>query len=358
MIKEAKMRIGVLTSGGDAPGMNAAVRCIVKASLGRGHDVIGIEDGYSGLLEGRFKTMGLAMVDGISRQGGTVLGSARSDVFPSDQGQERAVQMIKDLDLTGLIVIGGNGSLAGAHLLANRHPCQIVGLPASIDNDVGCCGLAIGVDTAVNTIVEACDRISDTARAHRRAFIVEVMGRQCGYLAMRAGIAAEADVILYAEKKWEVKELLDRLTQVLEDSFSAERSKRKVLIMKAEGVLVPTGFLTEKLQERFSDHELDIGVRSTILGHVVRGGKPSALDRVIAQRLAFSAVWALEKNKHGVMLGWDTEHHIGEETLDSSVRCVPLAEVMDETKRLLNGESKITQRRLKLLEKTAGLLAL
>ncbi|MFZ9888005.1 MAG: 6-phosphofructokinase, partial [Myxococcota bacterium] len=220
--------------------MNAALHSIVKAGLGRGHEVFGIPRGYAGLLEGRAAPLSAAEVDGISRHGGTVLGSARSKELPTPAGQERALAQLSVLGFHGLIVIGGNGSLAGAHALAGRSPCRIVGLPASIDNDIGHSGLAIGVDTAVNTIVEACDRISDTARAHHRAFIVEVMGRQCGYLAMRAGIAAEADAILYAERDVTEDEMVAELRQVLRRSFSPPRDKKRVLIMKAEGVKVPT----------------------------------------------------------------------------------------------------------------------
>ena len=352
------MRIGVLTSGGDAPGMNAAVRCVVKAGCGRGHEIVGILNGYTGLLEGRTEALSLTAVDGISRQGGTVLGSTRSSVFPTPAGQAQACERIQELGLDALIVIGGNGSLAGAELLSRRNPCNMVGIPASIDNDVGCSGLSIGVDTAVNTIVDACDRISDTARAHRRAFIVEVMGRQCGYLAMRAGIAAEADVILYAEKNWEKTELIRTLAKTIESGFSAERDKRKILIMKAEGVSVPTPAMVSALETSFKNSGSDIEVRSTVLGHVVRGGKPSATDRVIAQRLAFSAVWASEQKIQNVMLGWEMDPSFGAETLDSSVRYVALQEALAETQRLLNGESIVTKRRLQLLEKTAGLLAL
>ena len=352
------MKIGVLTSGGDAPGMNAAVRCVVKAGCGRGHEVVGILDGYTGLLEGKTVSLTPGAVDGISRQGGTVLGSARSKIFPSEAGQEKACEQIARLGLDSLIVIGGNGSLAGAELLSRRAPCNLVGIPASIDNDVGCTGLSIGVDTAVNTIVDACDRISDTARAHRRAFIVEVMGRQCGYLAMRAGIASEADVILYAEKDWDEKQLIETLAETIETGFSEEKEKRKILIIKAEGLGVPTPKMVDALERVFQNNGADIEVRATVLGHVVRGGKPSATDRVIAQRLAFSAVWVSEQNIRNVMLGWDMDSSFGVETLDSSVRYVALSEVQIETERLLSGESVVVKRRLQLLEKTAGLLAL
>jgi 6-phosphofructokinase 1 len=354
------MRIGVLTSGGDSPGMNACLFSIVRAAVGRHHDVVGIEEGYAGLLAGQTRPLSLADVDGISRRGGTVLGSARSKVFPTDAGQAQAREQVAALKLDGLIVIGGNGSLSGAHALSTGGAlCKVVGVPASIDNDVGHCGLAIGVDTAVNTIVEACDRISDTAAAHRRVFVVEVMGRHCGYLAMRAGLAAEADVILYAEKQLAQSELVTQLLRVCEQSFAnPARHKRRVLIIKAEGVAVKTSTLVEALQHQLEQRVPGVDVRETVLGHVVRGGSPSATDRVIGQRLGYGAVLALEQGKNDVMLSWEPPGAFGEATADPSVRRVPLAEMMAETERLLDGTSKVTQARLALLSQAEGLLAL
>ncbi|MCC7537770.1 MAG: 6-phosphofructokinase, partial [Deltaproteobacteria bacterium] len=247
------MKVGVLTSGGDAPGMNAALWTIAKMGAGRGVPIVGILRGYEGLLRGETRPLGLTDVDGISRFGGTLLGSARSAEFATAEGRKRAAEQIRALGLDALIVIGGNGSLTGAHLLAKETPCRIVGIPASIDNDVGHCGMAIGVDTAVNTIVEACDRISDTAQAHHRAFIVEVMGRRCGYLAMRSGLASEADAILYAERDIGEDELVAKLRDVIRRAFAPERGKRRVLIVKAEGVKVPTHVLRQRLQKHLDE---------------------------------------------------------------------------------------------------------
>lgn len=353
------MRIGVLTSGGDSPGMNAAIRSIVKVGVGRGHEVVGVMNGYAGLLAGETRPLTLADVDGISRQGGTMLGSARSKVFPTPEGQRQAMERIAALGLGGLIVIGGNGSLSGAHALCQGGVgCKVVGLAASIDNDVGHSGLAIGVDTAVNTIVEACDRISDTAAAHRRVFIVEVMGRQCGYLAMRAGLAAEADAILYAEKQIGEDALVERLRALINASFAAARHKRRVLIVKAEGVKVKTAALVERLGKHLEADVPGVDIRETILGHVVRGGSPTATDRVIAQRLGFGAVAALEDGAHDVMLSWEPPGGFGDKTADPSVRRVKLADMMDETQRVLDGTSPVTQARLALLAQVEGLLAL
>ena len=350
------MRIGVLTSGGDSPGMNAAIHSIVKVGVGHGHEVVGVMNGYAGLLAGEAKPLTLGDVDGISRHGGTVLGSARSKLFPTQQGQQQAQAKIKVLGLDGLIVIGGNGSLSGAHALAEVASCKIVGIAASIDNDVGHSGLAIGVDTAVNTIVEACDRISDTAAAHRRVFIVEVMGRQCGYLAMRSGLAAEADAILYAEKQISEDELVDKLRSLIKTSFA--RNKRRVLIIKAEGVKAKTSVVVEKLAGFLETDAPGVDVRETILGHVVRGGSPSATDRVIAQRLGFAAVRALADGAHDVMVAWEPPGGFGEKTADPSIRLVTLQAMIDETKALLDGSSPVTKARVALLSQAEGLLAL
>lgn len=352
------MRIGILTSGGDAPGMNAAIRSAAKVGLARGHEMIGVRWGYEGLLDDDHAPLTLERIDGISRFGGTILGSARSKRFPTDEGQKLARERVKGLKLDALVVIGGNGSLTGAHVLGSDKPCQIVGLPASIDNDVGHCGLAIGVDTAVNTIVEACDRISDTASAHRRAFIVEVMGRMCGYLAMRAGIAAEADAILFAERSLAEDAMVERLSEMIIKSFGGTRDKRRVLIVKAEGVEVSTPRLVERLEERVQQAVEGVTVRQTILGHVVRGGSPSATDRVIAQRLGLAAMRAIDDGLHDVMLSWEPPGGIGERTADPAIHAVQLSDVLEETGRMLRGESVVMNKRVALLESVEGILAL
>ncbi|MEZ4445400.1 MAG: 6-phosphofructokinase [Polyangiaceae bacterium] len=353
------MKIGVLTSGGDAPGMNAAIRTVAVVSHARGHECVGVRRGYEGLLEGDVVALDLPRVDGISRFGGTMLGSARSKVFPTEEGQARARERVAELGLDALVVIGGNGSLTGAHALGQGKPCQIVGLPASIDNDLGHTGMAIGVDTAVNTIVEACDRISDTARAHRRAFVVEVMGRQSGFLAMRAGIAAEADAIVYGEEGARTEdEVVAQLEQVLAACFAPGRHKTRALIVKAEGVAVSTRRLVDRLQGYLDANLPGVDVRETVLGHVVRGGNPSALDRIIAQRLGFAAVVAIEQGAHDVMLSWDDALQGGQATSDRFVRVVPIATMLEETQRVLDGTSPVVQGRLALLQKVKAILAL
>ncbi len=352
------MKLAVLTSGGDAPGMNACVRMFTKAAIARGHEVLGIRGGFEGLLDGDAVTLDLPMVDGISRHGGTMLGSARSSRFPTAEGQQLAASRIAELGVDGLFVIGGNGSLTGAHVLARHAPCMVVGAPASIDNDVGYSRLSIGVDTAVNTIVEACDRISDTARAHRRAFVVEVMGRHCGYLAMRAGIAADADAILFSERNRSDADTIADLKQLLTRSFSEARGKKRVLILKAEGVELPTADLVAALQAHLDAEVPGVGIRETILGHVVRGGNPSATDRLIAQRLGGGAVFALEEGVSDVMLAWEAPSSVGTKTTDPSVRRISLQEVLEETGRMLDGTSPSTRARVERILTAERVLAL
>lgn len=343
------MRIAILTSGGDAPGMNAAVRAFTVVGLRRGHEVLGIHDGYAGLLRRDAVPLTAESTERLTRQGGTLLGSSRCLEMMEPAGQERALAALGELRLDGLCVVGGNGSLTGAHVLAPRTPCRVVGLPASIDNDVGHAGLAIGVDTAVNTIVEACDRITDTARAHRRAFVVEVMGRNCGFLAMRAGLAAEADAILYGEAHESEEAIYAHLRQVLRRCFVDRTDKKRALIVKSEGLSISAKAMRDHLQGFLDADAPGVDVRETVLGHVVRGGAPSALDRTIALRLGFSAVMALEAGRTDTMLAWEPPFQVGEETMDPSVRSVPIGEVLAETARLLDGSSALIRRRLELL---------
>jgi 6-phosphofructokinase 1 len=352
------MRLAVLTSGGDSPGMNAALRTVTIAGLARGHRVVGIRHGYKGLLAGDVAELDTMTVDGITRYGGTILGSARSAEFVTREGQARARQRLRAMGIDVLVVIGGNGSLTGAHVLATDDPaCRVVGLPASIDNDVGHTGLAIGVDTAVNTIVEACDRISDTARAHHRAFLVEVMGRRCGFLAMRAGIAAEADAVLFGEEQISEDEVVARLRQVLRRCFAPGRDRKRALIVKSEGFAIPTVRLAARLRETLADDAPDVDLRETILGHVVRGGNPSAMDRLIAGRLGFAAVLAAERGMTDVMLGWDVPGDFGLATPEHAVRAIPITDVLAETERLLDGSSPIVARRITMLKQVEQMLA-
>lgn len=352
------MRIGVLTSGGDAPGMNACLRSVVKGAAGAGDTVVGIRRGYEGLLAGDAAELTLLDVDGVSRYGGTRLGSARCKAMTTPEGQRRALDRLGELALDALIVVGGNGSLTGAHVLAAQTPTRVIGVPASIDNDVGHSALAIGVDTAVNTIVDAADRISDTATAHHRVFVIEVMGRHCGFLAMRGGVAADADAILVPERKLSREQVVERCLAVLRESFRPGRLKERVLIVKAEGVELPTSELVAALR-RAADAELPgVDVREAVLGHIVRGGAPSALDRLIAARLGLAAVDAARRGLTDVMVGWEPPGGAGQATRDPAVRTVPLADVLLETDRMLSADSDVARARLALLEMADGLLAL
>lgn len=351
------MRFGVLTSGGDAPGMNAALRALTVVASARGHEVVGFIDGYAGVLGDKTTKLEPGATEGITRLGGTILGSSRCLEMMQKEGRDAARAKLEEQGIGALVVIGGNGSLTGAHLLATEGAkCRIVGIPASIDNDVGHAGLSIGVDTAVNTIVGLCDRISDTARAHRRVFIVEVMGRNCGFLAMRAGIAAEADAILYGESGLGEDEVVDRMHDVLRRVFAPGRSKKRALIVKSEGLPIAATRLRERLTAKIAGEIPGVDVRETVLGHVVRGGDPTALDRSIAQRLAYASVLASEAGLTDVMLSWEPMFAPGRDTTDPSVKIITLTDVLAETARLLDGTSPVIQRRVELLRAVESLL--
>lgn len=353
------MRLAVLTSGGDAPGMNSGIRAIAKICAGRGIEVVGVELGYEGLIDGSFRELTLAHdgaltlrkeIESCGGWGGTVLGSARSARFRTQEGRRMAAAHLHDEGIEGLFVIGGNGSLHGAMLLAEEHDVRVVGMPASIDNDIGCTGSCIGVDTALNTIIEACDRISDTASAHRRAFVVEVMGRDCGYLAMASGIAAGADAVLMREQDRSESEIIDEVEATIRRGF--DRGKLRVLIIKSEGVSVPCTKMVRELNERIEgDH-----VRATVLGHVVRGGAPSYEDRRMANRFALQMVEAMVGGHVGTMAAWRPTVEGGTKTVDPTIRLFPLSQVAEETRAVLEGTSRVMQWRLGMMAKVAGVL--
>jgi len=366
-VEDAMKNLAVLTSGGDSPGMNAAIRAVVKVAAAKGLRVVGVEQGYEGLIDGGFRELTRASQDGACRiptaeidamgsAGGTMLGSARSARFRDPKGRAQAAHNLRGID--GLIVIGGNGSLTGAHLLSQEHGAiRVVGIPASIDNDVGCTSTAIGVDSALNTIVQSCDRISDTARAHRRAFVVEVMGRQCGYLAMASAVAAGADAVLFREQGREPSQLVAALAELIRASLS-QRDKRRVLIIKAEGVEIPCLELVRRLEERLGTSMPGVDIRGTVLGHLVRGGSPSYQDRMVAGRLAFAAVQAIAEGHTDEMLAWNPVVPGGKPTADPAVFRFPLEQVLAETQRLIDGTSPVTRRRVQMMEMVEGVLPL
>src|SRR5882724_12005862 len=343
-------RIGILTSGGDAPGMNAAIRAGVLVGRALGLDVVGIERGYRGLLEDAFVSLAPSDVGGILREGGTILGSARCKEFHQREVRDRAREILARREVDGLIVVGGNGSLTGALHLADPaeigagRALKVIGVPASIDNDLGLTGLSIGVDTAMNTIVEACDKIADTATAHDRTFIVEVMGRDCGYLAMTSAIAVGADLALFPEAGKPEAQIVEQIVDTVLTIRSRQKRARKVIIIKAEGVQMQVDRLKTavdaRLRERSPDSEpSSIETRVTVLGHVVRGGRPSAFDRLLGSRLANVAVRALAVGQSHLMASWMPPIELPEETgkrspFDPYCWLVDLPAVLAETENL------------------------
>ncbi len=361
------MSIGVLTSGGDAPGMNAAILAVTKVAASRSIPVWGIKEGFDGLIDGKFQPLtkqsgrgSLLMpepdIELSGGLGGTILGSARSKRFYTREGRARAAAMLDEYSLEGLIVIGGNGSIAGAHALASEQPVPIVGIPASIDNDIGLTREALGVDSALNTIVEACDKISDTARSHHRAFVIEVMGRSSGYLAMAAAVATAADAVLLPEQDKTPDEIVEAVVSALRRSFTQARGKTRVLILKAEGVAIPTEALVDRVREEL-DGNSHVEVRATILGHLVRGGNPSFRDRLLAGRFGLTAVDGLLSGQNDVMTGWNLEGP-GVETSDSWIKLFPIEDVLRETEALLDGSSAVTMDRVRRMEAIQGVLAI
>ena len=359
--------VAVLTSGGDAPGMNAAIQAVVRVAASRDLDVVGILDGYDGLIDGLSKPLTrhinngalivpLPEIDSVGALGGTILGSSRCPRFHERIHRNSAADHLRSLDAIGLVVIGGNGSIAGAHAIASEVDIGVVGIPASIDNDIGLTRESLGVDTALNTIVEACDRISDTARSHRRAFIVEVMGRDSGYLAMAAAAATAADAVLLPEVSKTFDETVDSVAACIRHSFSDARDKRRTLIIKAGGVGIPTHMLVDEVVAQLEDME-NLEVRGTVLGHLVRGGNSSFRDRLIAGRFGLTAMEALLDGRTDVMVGWNLTG-LGEKTSDSFVQLFPIASVMEETLALIDGSSSIIRDRVERMESIQGILAL
>ena len=354
--------LAVLTSGGDAPGMNAAIRTVTKIGLARGLRVLGIRHGYKGLLDGDSVELEHRDVDQIIRYGGTLLGSARELRFKTVEGRALAQQRIRELSIDGFVVVGGDGSLTGARVLAgleagDGHRLRVVGVPASIDNDVGCSSLAIGVDTAMNTIVEAIDKIADTARAHERTFVVEVMGRDCGYLAMVAGIASSADVVLYRERGLSHTEILAQVEGATRRAYASGAGKRMVLIVKAEGVTLPAHAIKEHLDTTLATEMPGLETRVTVLGHLVRGGAPSAMDRLVASRLANAAVLAAATGHTDVMAAWRPA--TGERSpWDPDVALFRLEQVLRETAAIRDGSSAVSRKRVALLSGVEDVLSL
>ncbi len=308
-------RIAVLTSGGDAPGMNAAIRAVVRTGISKGWEVFGIEHGYAGLLASKFIPLGARDVGGIMQRGGTMLGSARCHEFKTEEGRAEAVRVLRRQEIDGLVCIGGNGTQTGSNSLAEIG-FPVVGVASTIDNDLYGSDITIGVDTALNIALEAIDRLKVTASSHKRAFLVEVMGRNCGYLALMAGLAGGAEAVLVPERDTDP----DALAEELEDAY--RRGKLHALVVVAEGAK----YNAEGLMKYFKQNRTRLGfdLRVTTLGHVQRGGTPTAFDRLLATRLGAGAVESLAQGKFGVLVGL---HRDG-------VKTIPLAEVVAKHKAI------------------------
>lgn len=287
--------IGVLTSGGDAPGMNAAIRAVVRTCVYYEKTPYGIYQGYEGLINNEIKKMDAGSVKHIIHQGGTILKSARSHDFKTEEGMEQAWKNIRENNLDALVVIGGDGTFTGAMKFGEKYDFPIVGIPGTIDNDIFGTDFTVGFDTAVNTVVEAVDKIRDTATSHNRLFFIEVMGRDAGFIAVYSGIAAGAEEVLIPEKDRGIQKLFDSLRR------TSQRQKTSRLVIVAEGDKNGSVYdLEDKVKEQFGDR---YETKVTILGHVQRGGRPSCTDRVLASRLGVKSVEALLEGRRDVMIG-------------------------------------------------------
>ena len=287
-------KIAILTSGGDAPGLNACIRAVVRASIYHNINIYGIHRGYEGLIEGDFFEMNTNDVSNIIQRGGTILKSSRSERFRTPEGRELAYQQLKKENIEAIILIGGDGSFAGSRAFSSTYDIPIIGIPKTIDNDINGTDMSIGFDTATNTAIEAIDKIRDTAESHNRIFFVEVMGRNAGFIAYHTGIGSGAEAIHIPETKTD----LAHLFTVLEDGWA--KKKKSMIVVVAEGDEAGNAFkLSEKVKDKFPQYDAKV----SILGHMQRGGSPSCADRVLASKLGVAAVNALLEGKRNVMVG-------------------------------------------------------
>ncbi|MDR3244913.1 MAG: 6-phosphofructokinase [Prevotellaceae bacterium] len=295
-----KRKIGVLTSGGDAPGMNAAIRAVTRAGINNGFEVFGIRRGYKGLMEGDIFQLRSEDVSGIIQSGGTFLQTARSEKFRTIEGRQEAFEQLQKFGIDSIVVIGGDGSFTGANLLSKETNLNIIGIPGTIDNDLYGTDYTIGYDTALNTVVQAVDKIRDTANSHNRVFFVEVMGREAGFIAMNSCIACGAEVAVIPE---ETKQL-DKVRNYL--STRGDK-KKSTIILVAEGTEEGNAMeLSEKIKTEFPQFD----IRISILGHMQRGGSPTAKDRIAASFMGIAAVEALLDNQRSLMIGWVNEQTV------------------------------------------------
>lgn len=308
-------RIAVLTSGGDAPGMNAAIRAVVRAALDKGWEAFGVRNGFAGLIAGAFIPLSARDVGGIIQRGGTILGSSRCLEFKTEAGRLKAVRALNQNEIDALVVIGGNGSQAGSHALSQMG-FPVVGVASTIDNDLYGTDIAIGVDTALNVALEAIDRLKVTASSHQRAFLVEVMGRGHGYLALHVAIAGGAEYVVLPEVETDPEDVARELRAAY------ERGKPHALIVVAEGAR----YNAEALDRYFTENRERLGfeLRVTKLGYVQRGGEPTASDRLLASRLGTAAVESIARGEYGVLMG----------LIKGEVTATPLADVVSKPKTL------------------------
>jgi len=302
-------KIGVLTSGGDAPGMNACIRAVVRTGIFYQLEVVGIYHGYEGLMNAEFEKMCSHSVANIIQRGGTILKSARSERFKTPEGMQLANDNIKNEGIDAMVIIGGDGSFRGAVELGEKYDIPIVGAPGTIDNDLFGTDFTIGYDTAINTVVECVDKIRDTASSHSRLFFIEVMGRDAGFIALRSGIAVGAEAILVPETVTYIPELIEKL------EHGRRKNKTSGIIIVAEGDDAGGAFeVAAKVKEKFNYYD----TRVSILGHVQRGGSPTCMDRVLASTMGFEAVKALMNGERGVMIG----------VVNKDVVCTPFAKAV------------------------------
>ena len=304
--------IGVLTSGGDAPGMNAAIRAVTRAGIYNGFHVKGIYRGYEGLMNGEIREFTTENVSGIINQGGTILKTARSKDFATPEGRERAWQQLQANDIQALVVIGGNGSLTGAMELAREYDICCIGLPGTIDNDLYGTDSTIGCDTTMNTIMECVDRIRDTAQSHERIFFVEVMGRDAGFLAQNSAIACGAEAAIIPEDMSRV----DQLARFMERGI--RKSKKSCIVIVSESPKCGAMYYADRVKKEFPQFD----VRVSILGHLQRGGSPTAHDRILASRTGVGAIEAIIQGQRNIMIG----------VRNNEVVYVPLSEAIRQDK--------------------------
>jgi 6-phosphofructokinase 1 len=317
-------KIGVLTSGGDAPGMNAAIRAVVRTGIYNGLEVYGIFRGYAGMVDGEILKLESKSVGNIIQRGGTILKTSRSKEFLDREGREKAYNNLKKHGINGLVIIGGDGSFRGAHALSSEYDIPCIGLPGTIDKDIAGTDFTIGFDTAVNTAVEAIDKIRDTADAHDRLFIIEVMGRDSGYIALHSGIATGAENILIPEKRTDIENIIFTLDE------KHRRKKLVNLIVVAEGdEFGGANEVAKIIKERMPEQE----VRVCILGHIQRGGSPSCFDRLIASRMGYAAIECLLEGRHNVFVG----------IVNNRMHYIPLKEAVKKKQRISEEWMKIVK---------------